>query len=44
MLDKAKPFTFTWSYSKLKNYETCPRRYYEIGCRQELSNSHEVKR
>ena len=21
---------FTWSYSKLKNYETCPRRYKAI--------------
>jgi hypothetical protein len=21
---------FSWSYSKLKNYETCPRRHYEI--------------
>ena len=21
---------FSWSFSKLKNYETCPRRYYEI--------------
>ncbi len=20
---------FTWSYSKLANYETCPRRFYE---------------
>lgn len=25
---QSKPFT--WSFSKLKNYETCPRRYYEI--------------
>jgi hypothetical protein len=29
MLDtKAKPFA--WSYSKLKNYETCPRRYQAV--------------
>jgi hypothetical protein len=28
MTTKAK--SFSWSYSKLKNYETCPRRYYEI--------------
>jgi len=25
-----KPKPFTWSYSKLKNYETCPKRYYNI--------------
>jgi PD-(D/E)XK nuclease superfamily len=25
---KSKPFA--WSYSKLKNYETCPKRYYTI--------------
>lgn len=24
----AKPFQ--WSYSRLKNYETCPKRYYEV--------------
>jgi hypothetical protein len=24
------PKPFTWSYSKLKNYESCPRRYYEV--------------
>ena len=27
MLDKPKAKPFAWSYSKLKNYETCPRRY-----------------
>ena len=25
---KAKPFT--WSYSRLKNFEACPKRHYEI--------------
>ena len=25
-----KPKTFAWSYSKLKNYEVCPKRYYNI--------------
>jgi PD-(D/E)XK nuclease superfamily len=25
-----KPKAFAWSYSKLKNYETCPKRYYNI--------------
>lgn len=24
------PKEFSWSYSKLKNYRTCPKRYYEI--------------
>lgn len=28
MLDRTK--TFSWSYSKLKNYETCPRRYQAV--------------
>lgn len=25
-----KPKPFAWSYSKLKNFETCPKRYYAI--------------
>ena len=25
-----KPKPFAWSYSKLKNFETCPKRYYNI--------------
>lgn len=25
-----KPKAFAWSYSKLKNYETCPKRYYNV--------------
>ena len=25
-----KPKSFAWSYSKLKNYETCPKRYFHI--------------
>lgn len=25
-----KPKPFSWSYSRLKNYETCPKRYYNI--------------
>jgi hypothetical protein len=25
-----KPKAFSWSYSKLKNYETCPKRYHAI--------------
>lgn len=25
-----KPKSFAWSYSKLKNFETCPKRYYNV--------------
>lgn len=25
-----KPKAFAWSYSKLKNFATCPKRYYEV--------------
>ncbi len=25
-----KPKAFAWSYSKLKNYESCPKRYYNV--------------
>lgn len=25
-----KPKPFTWSFSRLKNYEVCPRRHYEV--------------
>lgn len=25
-----RPKPFTWSYSRLKNFETCPKRYYNI--------------
>ena len=28
--DKNAPKKFAWSYSKLKNYKTCPKRYYLI--------------
>lgn len=27
---RSKPKPFAWSYSKLKNFETCPKRYYNI--------------
>lgn len=27
---RSKPKGFTWSYSRLKNYNTCPKRYYNI--------------
>lgn len=26
----SKPKPFAWSYSKLKNYESCPKRYYHV--------------
>ena len=27
---RSKPKPFAWSYSKLKNYESCPKRYYNV--------------
>lgn len=27
---RSKPKAFAWSYSKLKNFETCPKRYYNV--------------
>lgn len=27
---RSKPKPFAWSYSKLKNYETCPKRHYNV--------------
>lgn len=27
---RARPQEFAWSYSRLKNFETCPKRYYNI--------------
>jgi hypothetical protein len=37
MLDTStKPKAFAWSYSKLKNFETCPRRYQAV----DLDKSH----
>jgi hypothetical protein len=29
-LYKPKPKAFSWSYSKLKNYEDCPKRHYNV--------------
>lgn len=42
----AKIKSFSWSYSKLKNYETCPRRYYEIDVKHsvEQPRSQELQR
>lgn len=33
------PKAFSWSYSRLKNYETCPRRYYEIDVQKNFKDS-----
>jgi hypothetical protein len=33
-IDSPKPKPFTWSYSALKNYETCPRRYHECNVKK----------
>jgi len=27
---RARPKEFAWSYTKLKNFETCPKRYYNV--------------
>lgn len=27
---RSKPKAFAWSYSKLKNFESCPKRYYNV--------------
>jgi RecB family exonuclease len=32
---------FSWSFSKLKNFETCPRRYYEVDINRNYKESSE---
>ena len=32
---------FSWSYSKIKNYETCPKRYYEVDVSKQYRDSTE---
>ena len=32
---------FSWSYSRLKNYETCPKRYYEVDVAKRYQDSTE---
>jgi hypothetical protein len=31
-----KPKPFAWSYSKLKNYETCPKRHYHVDIKKDI--------
>ena len=31
-----KPKSFAWSYSKLKNYETCPKRYWHVDVKRDV--------
>lgn len=31
-----KPKAFSWSYSRLKNYETCPHRYYRVDVKKDV--------
>jgi hypothetical protein len=33
------PKAFSWSFSRLKNYETCPKRYYEIDIQKNYKES-----
>jgi hypothetical protein len=34
--------SFSWSYSKLKNYDTCPKRHYEIDIAKSFQDSGEA--
>lgn len=38
---KAKPKEWSWSYSKLKNFRTCPKRHYEIDLAKNYTDSGE---
>lgn len=33
---RSKPKPFAWSYSKLKNYETCPKRHYHVDVAKDI--------
>jgi hypothetical protein len=37
----AGPKAWAWSYSKLKNYETCPKRHYEVDVARNYKDSSE---
>lgn len=37
-----RPKPFTWSYSKLKNFETCPKRYYAIDVEKKYKENDEA--
>ena len=30
------PKAFSWSYTKLKNYETCPKRHFHYDVRKDI--------
>lgn len=36
-----KPKPFAWSYSKLKNFETCPKRHWHVDIKREFSDDSE---
>ncbi|HWI67552.1 MAG TPA: PD-(D/E)XK nuclease family protein [Nitrospiraceae bacterium] len=40
---QAKPKPFAWSYSKLKNFETCPRRYEEVDVKKGFDEGEQGK-
>ena len=35
---RSKPKAFAWSYSKLKNYETCPKRHYHVDVKKDVKD------
>lgn len=37
-----RPKPFAWSYSKLKNYETCPKRYYAVDVAKQYKEDDEA--
>lgn len=39
---RSKPKAFAWSYSKLKNFETCPKRYYAIDVAKQYKEDDEA--
>jgi hypothetical protein len=39
---RTRPKPFTWSYSKLKNYETCPKRYFNIDVEKKYKEDDEA--
>jgi hypothetical protein len=42
---RSKPKPFAWSYSKLKNYESCPKRYFHVDVEKSIKEeeSEELK-
>jgi hypothetical protein len=35
---RSKPKAFSWSYSKLKNYETCPKRHWHLDIAKDIKD------